>query len=163
MNFLAFLIVLLSPLIFFACHLAVCRMRSVENRQKQTLFAILLAWIFTTASAVFVCPAELPISAWIFLILAPGLYGHTYFHFFNMSETARRIRILVRLNKGVNLEAERQRSPAELIQIRLQRLLLLKEIEFSGGRYFSKGGLLSRVATLIEYYERLIFPSRYQK
>ncbi len=84
--------------------------------------------------------------------------AHVYFHFFNMSETARRIRHLVARYRGVEPKAES--GSARKAILRLNRLEALGEIERSGLRFKSRHGTLTWAARAMVLYEGWLFPER---
>jgi hypothetical protein len=93
-----------------------------------------------------------------FALVVSGATAHVYFHIFNMSETARRIRVLVAALLG---RAPLSTEPAK-IGVRLERLVALGEIRREGETYRSRNGLLTHVASALVAYEKLIFPSRFK-
>lgn len=66
--------------------------------------------------------------------------GYCYFHFINLGETARRIRILRELYEapdGLSLDGLLARYNAkEIIERRLSRLIQTRQIVLKGGRYY---------------------------
>lgn len=94
----------------------------------------------------------------IFIYLASA---YVYFHFFNMSETARRIRIIV---SGETAQHPRQvQSSVEqdiegMISRRLQRLVSLRELTVKEGRYRIGRGLLLIPSRLMAFFRQAIFP-----
>jgi hypothetical protein len=88
------------------------------------------------------------------------LVAHIYFHLYNMSETARRIRILVELKKGT-FGREKNYTPTHLLQVRMQRLVAMGNVDRVGERYVAKASVLLMVALLLKQYEKLIFPRRF--
>jgi len=79
-------------------------------------------------------------AAWTALYVF-GIYAcssYVYFHFFNMSETARRIRILVHGAAGGMIPTQEigaTYTPEGMVAIRLERLVALKELQVREGRY----------------------------
>ena len=105
-------------------------------------------------------------AAWTALYVF-GLYAcsaYVYFHFFNMSETARRIRILVHGAAGGLVPAKEIGSaytPEGMVAIRLERLVALRELRVEGGRYVIGGrGLLGLLlpARAVFGLRRFLFP-----
>ncbi len=82
--------------------------------------------------------------------------SHIYFHFFNMSETARRIRLLIQLKRGESLN-DGSYSARELIEIRIQRLLELNQWRLDGDWVRPKNTLLTWVARLMISYRKMLF------
>ncbi len=91
------------------------------------------------------------------------LFGYVYFHIFNMSETARRIRILShshRQGKVIKGELTRNYTRREMVEIRISRLLALGEIRRQGSRYVSGRMLLLWPARAVFGFRHLLFPDR---
>lgn len=91
------------------------------------------------------------------------LMAYVYFHVFNMSETARRIRILAhghREGKVVKEELTQNYTRKEMVEIRIARLLALGEITRRGDRYASRGNLLLLPARAVFGFRRLLFPAQ---
>lgn len=99
---------------------------------------------------------------WMFLfgfIFSNGIsYG--YFHFFNMSETARRVRILLQIysQKRLNVaELKDIYSPGDMVSFRIQRLLASGQIVHGAdNRYRISSRFLLRVAFVIEWVRKLL-------
>tara|TARA_Y100000590_G_scaffold470346_1_gene664004 strand:- start:25288 stop:25665 length:378 start_codon:yes stop_codon:yes gene_type:complete len=71
------------------------------------------------------------VSMLLFGALVFNLFSYVYFHIFNMSETARRIKILLHLyNNGSSHidELKYDYNPKDMINSRLERLIEMKEI-----------------------------------
>jgi hypothetical protein len=66
--------------------------------------------------------------------------GYCYFHFINLGETARRIRIVRELwesEDGLSMDELLKRyNASEIINVRLQRMMSKKQIVFRDGRYY---------------------------
>lgn len=93
-------------------------------------------------------------------MLAAGVYGflvygslaYSYFHFFNLSETSRRGRILYELKRNGPMSAEalaRRYPPEGQIPVRLERLVALRQLECGSGRYRLKGRILWLAAFIL--------------
>lgn len=74
-------------------------------------------------------------------IISYTAFGYCYFHFVNLGETARRIRILRELyesENGLTMQEILERYNAkQIIDARLSRLLNTGQIVTKGGRYFA--------------------------
>jgi hypothetical protein len=78
--------------------------------------------------------------------------AYSYFHLFNMSETARRIRILRELHAAGSLTAEeisRVYSGASVLEARFERLLATGQLEARADRFVRAGWLLYVAACLV--------------
>ncbi len=96
----------------------------------------------------------------VFVFLVVNSFLYAYFHFFNMSETARRIRILLQLRlKGV-LQPEEMRedySPVSMVKVRLNRLVETGQIiKRSDDQYYIANFFLLRVALFIAAWRSLL-------
>jgi hypothetical protein len=90
-------------------------------------------------------------------ILCYGAFGYCYFHFLNLGETARRIRLIRELNESPDglTEAEflAKYNCREILVVRMERLLVNGQIVSRNGRYFTgKPALLvmARMITLLK-------------
>ena len=104
-----------------------------------------------------ILPAAL-YSAVVYLAL-----GYTYFHFFNMSETARRIRLLYEIGSGSFTVTDDSVAGPEPVRrsltTRLERLEGLGQIEQSGGgdgRYLLKGRTMLFGARIVRLWGLLL-------
>lgn len=91
--------------------------------------------------------------------------AYAYFHVFNMSETARRIRILLHVLAHGGVNADNLRSdytPGDMVVVRLGRLEQMHQIaRGSDGRFRIAGRLLLSAARAIRLWRQLLcFESR---
>ena len=148
MTFAFFLIAVFALVIPFIAHLILRRIfrlfREREKRQKGPLLSSLLGMIVLpvlfflwTVNFKIYSRQELVLSG-AYLLLIYGLSAYIYFHLFNMSETARRVKILALLAGGglAPEELERHYSDQGAISIRLARLIALGQLRLDNGRYF---------------------------
>ncbi len=85
--------------------------------------------------------------------------GYSYFHIFNMSETARRIRILYEIYKNGKISRERLRSiygPDEMLRIRLARLQETGQVRLVNGCYLIGNPLLYNAARIIALWRKVL-------
>jgi len=89
-----------------------------------------------------------------FVLVVFNCAAYAYFHVFNMSETARRIRILLYLHEQGGADKDSLiafYSPSNMIEARLERLVEMRQIALgSDGRYRISGKLLPWAAHFIE-------------
>jgi hypothetical protein len=91
-----------------------------------------------------------------YLIIVYNCLAYSYFHFFNMSETARRVRLLIRLKLKPGAWSEKDHDPETMVQNRLARLVGLKQLALNpDGRYFIRGSFFLRVSRLIDWWAGL--------
>jgi hypothetical protein len=107
-------------------------------------FAVGLAsTLVSTAYVLFSAPQSPHESISLMLVNAIifSALGYGYFHFVNLGETARRIRLLIELSEageGLALDEVLSRySTAEMVRKRLERLIANGQVIQRGGRYFT--------------------------
>lgn len=85
--------------------------------------------------------------------------AYSYFHLFNMSETARRIRILRELHAAGSLTAEeisRLYSGASVLEARFHRLLATGQLEARADRFVRAGRFLYMAACLVRLWRLVL-------
>lgn len=86
-------------------------------------------------------------------IITYSSLGYCYFHFINLGETARRIRILRELynsKEGLSMEELLEHyNVKEMIKRRIERLLCNGQISMQGGKYYIKGRTMLFMANII--------------
>lgn len=86
-------------------------------------------------------------------------FGYSYFHLFNMSETARRIRILYEIGIAGGLschEIGRRYRSSDIIALRLDRLSATGKLTFREGHYYVNSKLLYCAAVLINVWRKIL-------
>ena len=97
--------------------------------------------------------------AFVYAFLVYSGFGYSYFHFFNMGETARRIKILCHLFFYGSIESEDMKIqfiPKEQIRQRLQRLLELGQITKSGERCFIRSRFFWSIAVVLMEFRKVL-------
>lgn len=93
-------------------------------------------------------------------ILIYSSLGYCYFHFINLGETARRIRILNEIyhsQDGLTLEDILKRyNSGIIIDLRLNRLLANKQLSFFNNRYCIKNSLMLYISKVIVFLKLII-------
>ncbi len=98
----------------------------------------------------------------VFAFLVFNGIAYAYFHFFNMSETARRIRMLLQIRRagpaGLRVqELERQYSQKDMIETRLDRLVRMNQLSLApDGRYRVAGNTLLWAGRIMGLWRRLV-------
>ncbi len=170
----AYLLLLLgAALVPFFIHLLLSRLsrlfKEPAHRQKIVLVSSLIGLV----------PVAVMFLIWVILFrsrleggaLGPGIYlfgiyslfAYSYFHIFNMSETARRVRILMDGTAGRDFDPENigaQYTGEHMVSIRLRRLVSLRELNKNGNRYLPGRGLLLLPARIIPFLHRVLFPEK---
>mgnify|MGYP001766924597 CR=1 FL=1 len=106
-------------------------------------------------------PASSAERAWaaVYCGLAYVCIAYSYFHLFNMSETARRIRLLREILIQGPLGMEQLLSlyrGEEVMSRRIERLLETSQLIEQNGRYRVRGRLLLRAARVVFAWRRLL-------
>ena len=92
-------------------------------------------------------------------ILTCGVLGYCYFHFINLGETGRRIRIVRELLSadGLTLEELLQRyNTSDMVEIRLARLLNSGQIVERNGMLFIKSQFLLRASRIMVLMKKIV-------
>jgi len=92
------------------------------------------------------------ILAIFYIMFVYNLISYGYCHIFNMSETARRIRLLNFIHSSDNPTYEKilsQYQTKNIIQVRLERLITMNQIEKINNRFFLKAKILAAVASIV--------------
>src|SRR5580692_5513436 len=163
MAFQSLLILVATPLWIFLLQAIVFRIPTFRRLPRQKIAAL-----SCVAGVIFVCCCarftpgsfNLGLANWIFVGLSALGLSHVYFHLFNMSETARRIRILTELkqNGHLNTSGDPSHWTAEMLGVRLERLVSLKQVSRQGDKFVARPALLGLVAAGFKSYERWLFP-----
>ena len=94
-------------------------------------------------------------------IIAYTAFGYGYFHFVNMGETARRIRILRELyasKKGLTqAEILSRYNYVEIINRRIRRLINKKQIISNQSKYYINKPLMLLIAKIIVMTKQIVF------
>lgn len=93
-------------------------------------------------------------------LLCYGAFGYCYFHFINLGETARRIRLVRELyeSPGGLSEAEllQRYNSREILAVRMARLLGSGQLVSRGGRYFTGKPAVLLMAKTITFLKLVI-------
>jgi hypothetical protein len=101
---------------------------------------------------------RLPVVA-AYVVLVYGCVAYAYFHLFNMSETARRIRILRELHAAGSLtaaEISALYTGTAVLDARFDRLVATGQLETRGGRFVRAGRLLYLAAGLVRAWRLVL-------
>ncbi|CAG1065074.1 hypothetical protein BAC1_00651 [uncultured bacterium] len=99
------------------------------------------------------------LGASVYAALTYSLLAYSYFHIFNMGETARRVRILSELReRGKLSEAELKSfyNSAAILDRRMERLVALGQVRVEGGRVLLKSRRLFMAASLMDWWGRVL-------
>lgn len=178
------LTVLSSPVIILLLHIILSRLalffRTKRPPQFICVMAVLFGNLFFLILLLFLCfiapgasdtvPAAVTVPSILYAFIVYNLMGYTYFHIYNMSETARRVRILYDINSKGRLkkaDIEKFYHKGDMVAMRVERLLGLKQIKQKNGAYVLDARLLYYAALLLAFWSRLIglsiLPEGYRK
>lgn len=97
----------------------------------------------------------------LYVLITSLGFAHVYFHIFNMSETARRIRILTSAyaaqKEGVPRQCHVEYTPESMIEERIERLQAMRAVELKEGKFVSRFHPLLIATLIIDRYQRF-FP-----
>ncbi len=164
---LLFLIIflLLSPFFLLLLHSLVIRISLLQgneiSRQKILMYCIIslnLPVLFL--SLLILGSGYKNIFDYLYVLLTFNSFAYIYFHFFNMSETSRRIKILVSIKKGKIKNAQgiqKYYDYSKSISTRLKRLEKMSQIEsLDNNSYRLKGKLLYTVSCIVFFFRILL-------
>lgn len=161
---LVFMAVLLSsPFCVLFVHALLVRSMGRRSPQKTAIRASIIAAIpVATLLYYFVFqkhPEYLSTGTIAYSSLIYSSLAYTYFHLFNMSETARRIRILFEFSKRGPMSHESVMecyNMDDVLQIRLKRLIALNQLKYEDGYYSIDGHFLYRAAIIIAWWRKIL-------
>lgn len=129
-----------APFLVALLHLIAQRLLCIRSQQRLVVrLALCVPCTFFLASVLL----RKPVSHSFYLFVTTLGFTYTYFHFFNMSESARRVQLLMRFYQHVDLPAERlfeSYSPKQMVENRLERLLKMNVLFEREGKYFVRSG-----------------------
>ena len=146
-----------APLGFAALHSLISHFSAFRRRPPQQTAVVACAIGSAAEFVAWLVGIGFSFENGLFALILSLTTAHVYFHFFNMSETARRIRHLVARYRGTEPTSEGGERKAIL---RLNRLQELGEIKRVGNRFRTRNGLLTYVARGMVFYEKWLFPER---
>lgn len=160
-----------SPAVMLLFHMVLARISRNKSQQVIAVKSILAASLPTLvflAAFVFRRIDSLSglASALCYSFMVYGFLGMTYFHFFNMSETARRIRILYEIHRAGVLPSREVTSlykTTMIVKTRLQRLVAMKQIKYEDGLYSIDRKTLYRAGLLVVFCRRMLGLEKYEE
>jgi len=126
--------------------------------------AVLLSMLFTLGISILTYPlTDTPIAFVLANAAIVACGSYIYFHFHNMGETARRIRILRELDaarRPMSFEEISSRYNAEeVIARRVQRLIDSAQVRLVDGRYMIAGRSILLMANAVNFAHQVVFGS----
>jgi len=156
------IILLLSPFIILFVHAVMVRMIRGLSPQVAAIKAIIISYIPTSLLSWYLSLQDIPGPAVVPILYSSVVYlsfAYTYFHFFNTSETARRIRILYEIYRCRFLRLSDITAfykTVDIISLRLDRLQAMNQLKRVDGHYMVSGRTLYSAALLISWWRRLL-------
>jgi hypothetical protein len=153
-----------TPLLIFILHIAATRvfMRFKFDIPNQVIVIIcsfvghipIAAALWMVYLRYLTTPVELVWTV-IYGFILYNILAYCYFHIFNMSDTARRVRILYEIYNSKQLKESdiaSLYSANNMLDSRLERFLSMKQIKFSDGRYLLNRKFFYYVAKIVAWW-----------
>lgn len=154
-----FFISILSPLAVFAFHIVSIRVFGLERKLAgQSIVGLSALAGYLPVALALVSTGVLKEEGWwaaIYVFISYSALAYSYFHIYNMSETARRIRILRELYPDrvmSALELESGYNAIGMLENRLERLVSTGQADERGDRYVLKGRLIRYAAKAVAWW-----------
>lgn len=151
--------IFLAPFVILLSHWAGTRLGLGENTSPQkcaTFYCLTVGTLLILIMQVRLRLSPLALLASSVLIAE---MAHIYFHFFNMSESARRIRILIHCYQGKPIPPNTHNNE-DLFLRRIARLENVGAIRKDGSRYCMVRGWLYGASLLVNTFNSLLYPER---
>ena len=125
------------------------------NSSQQRLIKILLYSVILSSLCVYIFFRD--IYSFIYFFIVEAALFYTYFNFFNMSLTARRINMLINILKNNNIINFNYEYDANVMIVnRLDRLLQLNQIKLSDNHYIIIDKTFLYLGNLISFIGRIV-------
>ncbi len=158
----------LAALLLVAVHAVLGRLQSTQTGSPQTRLVRLIIWL-DALLLIGVCVFALgegrsfdeTIPMALFFLVVYNGFAFAYFQILNMSETARRIRMLIEIwHNGGEMAQEKligAYTPETMVRVRLDRLICWGQVsKDENGLYRVKGKFLLIAAYLVEWIKRIL-------
>ncbi len=158
------LLLTVSPLIILIVHMIITRTMKSYSRQMVAVYAVLIGYVPMTVLLwrhIFY-PQGFSSDNWstaAYCFIVYSAIGYTYFHFFNTSETARRVRLLYEIYRAGELSSEEISNlykTSDIINLRLRRLVDMKQLSLQNGYYTINGRMLHYAAMIMLLWQKLL-------
>jgi hypothetical protein len=121
----------LSPAGLLIFHALAARLVKTRSNQKLALACIVTFNLPLFAALAWLLGEKLDVASVVYALLVYNGAGYFYFHFFNMSETARRVKLVVGIRKGNVRKLQDVQGHYDYhntLAVRLERLEALGEV-----------------------------------
>lgn len=159
-----FFVLILSPLLTFIIHILMIRLAGRKPYQFTAMVSVLLGNIpilficfiniFRIKMSILEC-----VTIFAYCLLVYNTLAYVYFHIFNMSETARRIHILIELKKAGILKRHdiiKKYTVEDVIDNRVDRLLELKQLKIEDNKYKINAYFLLTAAEIYDIWRKIL-------
>lgn len=157
----------LSCLLFFIAHILavrICSFFKIAILQQLLLFILMIFWNIPLVIGTIININNIPqmqvVPSLLYVVLVYNCIAYSYFHIFNMSDTARRIRILIAVQLK---EIIREKDIAEIyattdmVNQRIERLVNMRQItKNKEGRYIINNSFLLGVSFCIDLWKKML-------
>lgn len=127
--------------------------------QELLFYLLIFINILYFLISIFYLDFKISLSFLLYFFLLINLFFYSYFHLYNMTETARRIKILIMIkaNKASTLEDFLMNYDVKAqIESRLNRLVRLHQLSSKNDFYYLKSKVLLYVATIFIFIKNSI-------
>lgn len=154
----------LFPVTLFILHAAANRLRGRGRFSPQILLLALIGALnvpLLAAAALFArreaASAGEAAAMVAFAVVVTNGFAYAYFHFFNMSETGRRVRMVIEIARGGNAALRKGYSSSAMVAARIVRLVETRQVvKRPDGTYRSTGGAVLLVARFNRFLRRVL-------
>jgi len=157
----------LNCLLFFIAHILavrICSFLKIAVSQQLLLFILMIFWnvplVIGTIITINNMPQTQVAPSLLYVVLVYNSIAYSYFHVFNMSDTARRIRLLIAVQLK---EIIRDKDIAEtyattdMVNQRIERLVNMRQLATNKeGRYIINNRFLLRVSFCIDLWKKML-------
>ena len=162
------LVIAVSLVAVLIIHALLSRRLSASPRQIVALQAVfagylplaVLLWTFVLTT---VTGPQEKLMAIVYAAITYSGFGYFYFHLFNTSETARRIKLIYQIHTSGSIDEQEitaMYNTTEIIRLRLKRLLETGQLRFENGEYSIQGRTLYIGALIVAQWQRVLGMSR---
>ncbi|TAN45268.1 MAG: hypothetical protein EPN22_04550 [Nitrospirae bacterium] len=158
------IILFASPAIILITHMSLSRIWNTHPRQAVAIRAALIGGIAVSLLLSYCVFSKIPspremIRPAFYSAIVYGAIAYVYFHFFNMSETARRIRIMYEVYQAKSICCDKITDiykTTDIISIRLRRMTDMKQLRLSQGYYSVNSRVLYCAALLVKLWRSML-------
>jgi len=99
------------------------------------------------------------LSMLVYILVVFNGAAYVYFHTFNMSDTGRRVRMIVEVKRQQGLKLQelmKTYAPEQQVDARLMRLLKMRQIREENQRFYISGNIFLLIANAIRLWRRML-------